>query len=349
MGKYLIHGGRKLSGEVAITGGKNAMLPILAASVLNSGISILDNCPRLSDAFAAQKILESIGCTVHWDKSTMVIDSSEASCYEISEELMREMRSSVIFLGSVLGRFRRAKISHPGGCELGPRPIDLHLKAFRQLGVSIVEDKGYIVCETNALIGAPITLDFPSVGATENVMLISVLAKGKTVISNAAKEPEIVDLQNFLNAMGAKIYGAGTDTIVINGVKKLNEVRHRVMPDRIVAGTYLTAAAITGGEIRLNQVNPKHLHPILSKLEETGCDIEIENNSVYLQAPALLRPIDIIRTNPHPGFPYGMKRWFFCRLPVDKPAECFIIQIGLWPVVSGRAAVLPWPSIFPRF
>lgn len=324
MGKYIIHGGRKLEGSVNITGSKNAILPILAASVLNSGVCIIDNCPKLSDVFAAHKILKSIGCRVEWDDHKIIVDSSFADSVIIPEHLMREMRSSVIFLGSILARFNKAKVSFPGGCELGPRPIDLHLKALRSLGVTISEENGYIVCETTGIKGCPITLDFPSVGATENIMLASTFASGKTVILNAAREPEIVDLQNFLNEMGAQVYGAGTDTIIINGVKKLKEARYKAMPDRIVAGTYLTAAAITGGKTRLNGISPAYLNPVISKLEEVGCKINIENNSVHLESPDKIKPIDIIRTHPHPGFPTDMQPQFMSLLTLAEGTSIII-------------------------
>lgn len=303
MAKYLIRGGRQLEGELSVPGGKNAMLPILAASVLNSDVCIIKNCPKLSDAFASQEILKALGCRVEWDGNTLIVDSSCADRCEIPENLMREMRSSIVFLGSVLGRFKKAKISFPGGCELGPRPIDLHLKALRRLGAVIVEENGYLVCETKGLKGDMVTLDFPSVGATENAMLASVLAVGKTVILNAAKEPEIIDLQNFLNGMGADISGAGTDTVVINGVEKLHGVTHSVMPDRIVAGTFLAAAAITGGSVKLNNIVPEHIQPVISKLREAGCTVSKGIDFVHLKSPPTLIPIDMIRTHPHPGLP----------------------------------------------
>jgi len=291
---------------------------MLAAVVLNKGISVIHNCPRISDTFMVIKILKAIGADVKMEGTTITIDSTGADNYEVPEKYVREMRSSIIFLGSVLGRFGQVKISYPGGCELGARPIDLHLKGIRQLGANIVEEGGFIVAEAAKLKGARIDLDFPSVGATENIMLAAVLAEGRTIISNAAKEPEIVDMQNFLCAMGAKVSGAGKDTIVIDGVKNLHDVEYTVMPDRIVAGTYLTAAAITGGELLLTNVSPSHLHPITSKLAETGCEIKTEKTRVYLKAPKELKPIERLRTHPHPGFPTDMQPQLMALLSTAK-------------------------------
>lgn len=307
MGKYIINGGNKLSGELSINGGKNAILPILAATVLNKGLNIIHNCPKISDTFIAIEILKSIGCDVIFEDRTIIVDSSEIDKTEVSESLVRKMRSSIIFLGGLLGRFKEVKISYPGGCELGARPIDLHLKSLKSLGTVIKEENGYIFCKTDNLKGTKIDLDFPSVGATENIMLASVLADDKTIIFNAAKEPEIIDLQIFLNRMGAKVVGAGTETIVIDGVKKLHSVEHTVMPDRIEAGTYLSAAAINKGEIYIKNVYPRHLYPITSKFTDMGCIIKEEINSIYLKAPSKLKSIPITRTLPHPGFPTDMQ------------------------------------------
>lgn len=314
MGKYHIQGGNRISGELNIYGAKNAILPILAASVLNKNISIIENCPQISDTFLAIEILESIGCKVKLQGKTLIVDSSSANKCEVPEKPVREMRSSIIFLGSILGRFKEVKISYPGGCELGARPIDLHLKGIKQLGVDIIEEHGYIMCKSNGLKGIRINLDFPSVGATQNIILASVYAKGTTIMSNVAKEPEIIDMQNFLNSMGANIKGAGTDTIVIEGVKKLNATQYKVMPDRIVAGTYLAAAAITSGNIVLNNVEPEHMYPITSKFAEAGCSIKTEKYKVSLKAPKKLKAIDRIITQPHPGFPTDMQAQFIAML-----------------------------------
>ena len=309
MGIYNITGGKKLYGQLKIGGGKNAILPILASVVLNGSESVIHNCPKISDTLISIEMLQSIGCKIKQEEDTLIVDSSGADNWNVPASLVREMRSSFIFLGGVLSRFGKCNISYPGGCALGERSIDLHLMAFRKLGATIIEDHGFIYCYADKLTGARINLSKPSVGATENIMLSAVFAEGETIIDNAAREPEIQDLQIFLNGMGAKITGAGSSQIIIQGVKKLHKVEHTVMPDRIVAGTFLTAAAMTGGKVRLTHINPDHLYPITSKLTETGCSIRMEKKSVYLEAPAKLRSIDVI-TNPHPGFPTDMQPQF---------------------------------------
>jgi UDP-N-acetylglucosamine 1-carboxyvinyltransferase len=307
MGVYHISGGNKLNGQLKVHGAKNAILPILASVILNAGESVIHNCPKISDTYISIKILEDIGCKVAYDGETMVVDSSVAGVCSVSAELMREMRSSFIFLGGLLGRFHKVAISYPGGCELGARPIDLHLKALKQLGTDIKEDRGYIICKADRLVGTHINLDLPSVGATENIMLSACLAEGETKLTNAAKEPEIEDLQAFLNGMGADVKGAGTDTIVVRGVKRLHSVEHTVMPDRIAAGTFLAAGAITGGKVLLNDTRPDHLYPVTSRLMEAGCRVRAEGSSILLEAPERSRPIEFLRTRPHPGFPTDMQ------------------------------------------
>jgi UDP-N-acetylglucosamine 1-carboxyvinyltransferase len=307
MGVYHISGGNKLNGQLKVYGAKNAILPILASVILNASESVIHNCPKISDTYISIKILEDIGCKVTYDGETMVVDSSTADICAVSAGLMREMRSSFIFLGGLLGRFHKVTISYPGGCELGARPIDLHLKALRQLGTEIKEEHGFIVCTADRLVGTHIHLDLPSVGATENIMLTAALAEGETKLTNAAKEPEIEDLQAFLNGMGADVKGAGTDTVVIQGVKHLHKVEHTVMPDRIVAGTWLVAGAITGGKVLLTDARPEHLYPVTSRLMEAGCRIAAEGRTIYLEAPTELRPIEFLRTRPHPGFPTDMQ------------------------------------------
>lgn len=323
MGQYHICGGKKLNGEVAVTGSKNAVLPILAATVLNSAINCIHNCPQILDSKTMVEILRSIGCKVVYEGNTIIVDSSFANSYEVPEKPVKEMRSSIIFLGSMIGRFKKTVVTYPGGCELGPRPIDLHLKALRQMGVSIKEEQGFIICEAEKLSGSNISLDFPSVGATENIMLAAVLAEGRTIINNAAKEPEILDLQKFLIAMGAKVCGAGTGTIYIDGVKNLHEVEYTVMPDRIIAGTLLVAGAITKGEIVLNNVDVTHICSIVSKLKECGCNILENKNSLYLKAPDTLKPVDI-RTYPYPGFPTDMQPQFMTMLTLARGTSIII-------------------------
>ena len=316
LGQYHITGGRRLAGTLEIGGGKNAVLPILAACVLHGGESVLHNCPRISDTHSALAILCAIGCETHFEGHDIVVNAAKAGNVAVPESLVREMRAAIIFLGAMLGRFGHVQIGYPGGCELGARPIDLHLKALRQMGADITETHGVIHCKAKGkrLQGAALHLDFPSVGATENILLAAVFAEGETVLTNAAREPEIVDLQNFLNAMGAKVRGAGTGTIAIRGVERLHGAEYTVMPDRIVAGTMLTAAAITGGEVTLTNVVPEDLAPVLAKLAETGCVIREEKRRIHLAAPDVLRPVDCLRTLPHPGFPTDMQSQFMACL-----------------------------------
>ena len=315
MGEYHIIGGRRLAGELAVHGSKNAILPILAACVLNAGESRLTNCPNISDTRYTIDILQEIGCTVKREGSTIIVNSATANESEVSESLVRKMRSSIVFLGSLLARFGAAKISYPGGCVLGLRPIDQHLKGLRQLGAQIEDEHDFLNCTAKRLIGADISLDFPSVGATENIMLAATLAEGTTTITNAAREPEIVDLATFLNAMGADIKGAGETIIKIRGMNKLHDAEHCIMPDRIVAGTYLTAAAMTRGDITLTNVPGGNIRQILAKLAETGCIISAKDNTIHLVAPPKLRAIRL-KTSPHPGFPTDLQPQFTAMLSV---------------------------------
>ena len=306
MGEYHILGGKRLQGEVRISGSKNAVLPIFAAMVLNGTESILHNCPLIQDTFISIEILRHIGCTVKVDGNTIIVNSSGANTWHIPEEFTRKMRSSVLFMGSLLGRFSKADISFPGGCKLGSRPIDMHIKAMEAMDCK-VQQGDMLRCSTKQLQGVRVPLSFPSVGATENIMLAAVLAEGETIILNAAREPEIVDLEKFLKGMGADISGVGSDKIVIRGVKKLHGVEHQAMPDRIVAGTYLAAAAITAGDIRLTNVNPNDLIPVTAKFAEVGCDINEGKTEIAIKAPPRLKYIQKLETQPHPGFPTDLQ------------------------------------------
>lgn len=306
MSSYIIEGGKKLQGETYVSGSKNAALPIMAASVLNKGITKLYNIPNIHDTQMMIEILKSLGCKVKKSANKVVIDSSNITRFEIPENLMREMRSSVVLAGGIIGKYKKAIFSYPGGCDIGSRPIDLHLKGFEKLGIKVEEEYGKIKCSVEEINGTEINLDFPSVGATENIMLASVLAKGTTTIINAAMEPEIVDLQNFLNRMGAKIEGAGSNIVKIEGVNNLKDVSYNIMPDRIEAGTLLCAVAITGGNIKLKKVNPDHIAPVLDKLQEAGCKIEIQADTIFLEATKRLKSVNI-RTMPYPGFPTDMQ------------------------------------------
>ena len=317
MANYIIEGGKRLEGEVKISGSKNASLPIICASILNGKKTKLYNVPDIHDTQVTLKILRYIGCKVKKDNDKIEIDSRYITKKEIPEDLMHQMRSTVILAGAILGRFKEVTFSYPGGCDIGARPIDLHLKSFKKLGINIAENYGFIRCSCDKIVGTNIDLDFPSVGATENIILASVLAEGKTVITNAAREPEIVDLVNMLKKMGAIISGEGTNIIQIEGVKELKEVKYRIMPDRIETGTFLCAGAITGGKIKVTNCIPEHIVPITSKLEEAGCNILIEKNSIELKAPTRLKAVDI-KTMPYPGFPTDMQSIFGTVLSVSK-------------------------------
>lgn len=304
MSNLVINGGRRLEGELTLHGAKNSALPLLAATLLSSSPVILDRLPLLSDVEASAAILTHLGCTVHRDGDSMEIIPCESCADRIPEHLMREMRSSIVFLGAMLARAGKARLCFPGGCELGPRPIDLHLQALRQMGVRIIEDGCTLQCDApGGLRGARIALSFPSVGATENVLLAAVLAKGQTVLSNAAKEPEIVDLCTFLNACGARIRGVGESVLYIEGVERLIGCRYSVMPDRIEAATYLAAAAVTQGDVTLRGVVPSHLTAVLSVFEEAGCTLHTRTDSIRLKAPTRLLRVRLVRTMPYPGFP----------------------------------------------
>ena len=309
MSRLIIEGGKKLEGEIKISGSKNAALPIIAATILNAGVTTLYNVPDIQDVNTMFEILKKIGGTVKKKNNKIIIDTSKIHTYEIPDELMRQMRSSVILAGALIGKYHRAKFSCPGGCDIGSRPIDLHLKGFEKLGVEIKGEYGEIFCNAEKIIGTHIHLDFPSVGATENIVLASCLGEGTTIITNAAREPEIDDMIKYLNKMGAKINGAGSDKIEIIGVKRLSEVSYNVMPDRIEAGTYLAAGAITGGNIKLINVNSFHIEPILNKLEETNCKLNIDKNCIELTAPKRIKAVDI-KTMPYPGFPTDMQSIF---------------------------------------
>ncbi|HPU36083.1 MAG TPA: UDP-N-acetylglucosamine 1-carboxyvinyltransferase [Bacillota bacterium] len=308
MQKFVIVGGNRLKGTIRTSGSKNATLPILAASILNAGKSTIYEVPQLRDVSVMKDVLTYLGAKIVSDRNTIEIDTSNIQSVEISEELMRRMRASNLVLGSLLGRFGRVKISYPGGCQIGSRPMNLHLKGLQALGATIQEKFGYITAEAKKLRGTDIHLDLPSVGATENIMMSAVLAEGVTVIRNAAKEPEIVDLQNFLNKMGARVKGAGTDTIKIEGVRprELIPAVHTVIPDRIEAGTHMVAAAITGGEVTVTNVIPEHLEPLIAKLREAGVSITVGDDYVKVQGNGRVKAVDI-KTMHYPGFPTDMQ------------------------------------------
>ncbi len=302
MSVFKIQGGRPLSGSVRVQGAKNSVLPILAATLLSEGVCVLHNCPRLTDVDHTLDILRHLGCRVAREGETVTVDASAPTGWAVPDSLMREMRSSVVFLGPILGRMGQAELTYPGGCELGPRPIDLHLMALRALGAEIEERNGRLFCK-GKLTGGDITLSLASVGATENAMLAAVMAEGTTTITNAAREPEIVDLQNFLQALGAKIRGAGSSVIVIEGGKPLHGGEHTVLADRIVAATYLSAVAAAGGEGEVTGVDWRQLSTVTAVLAEAGCQVESGAQSVRIRVLGRLRSVRPIRTAPYPGFP----------------------------------------------
>ena len=303
MSQLLVRGGQPLHGEVTIQGAKNSVLPILAATVLTGDRVVLRGCPRLRDVDASIRILQSLGCRAQWEGDALTVDTAALNRCEISDILMREMRSSAIFLGAVLARLGRADISYPGGCELGPRPIDLHLSGLRDLGADIREEGGILRCTASRLAGRELMLSLPSVGATENLMLAACGAEGTTVISNAAREPEIVDLQDFLNACGAEVSGAGSTSVTIRGGKPLHGCEFRCMPDRIVAATYLCACASAGGEVYLRGARERHLATVADALRQAGCTVAGDGEGIACRCRRRLRAVRPVRTAPYPGFP----------------------------------------------
>ena len=303
MSIWRISGGNRLNGDIRIQGAKNAVLPIIAASIVTGCETELINCPRLSDVEAAMCILRHLGCIAERDGDTLYIDSRGMSATDIPHELMREMRSSVIFLGAILARAHSAQLYYPGGCELGARPIDLHLDALRALGAQISDSGGKLECSDSGLKGTRINLSFPSVGATENIMLAACAASGETVITNAAREPEIVDLQDYLRKLGVCVFGAGTPTISISGFNPVQVVGHRVMTDRIAAATMLCCTAATGGKVRLLSVEPAHFETISEALEYMGCQIERGSTEITISSNGILRAPKPVVTKPYPGFP----------------------------------------------
>ncbi|MBC8535189.1 UDP-N-acetylglucosamine 1-carboxyvinyltransferase [Feifania hominis] len=303
MDRLYLEGPCTVSGEIDVQGAKNSVLPILAGALLTDQQIVLTNCPDIRDVRATFQILKYLGCSVDYDNGVAVICAAGMNRSEIPDALMREMRSSIMLLGAILGRMGTARLGFPGGCELGPRPIDLHISSLRRLGVTFLEEHGFLDCTAAKLHGADIHLALPSVGATENILLLACVTPGTTRIFNAAKEPEIEDLQNFLNAMGAKITGAGGSTITIEGVEKLHGAEYRIMPDRIVTVSYLAAAAISGGEILVRKACPPHVISVTSLLEESGCEIEMAGEDIRLRRRGPIEAVKQIRTMPYPGFP----------------------------------------------
>jgi len=304
MGQLRIEGGKRLYGKMPVHGSKNSILPVLAATIINSGKSIIHNCPRLKDVYSSVKILRHLGCKAEWQGDTLYVDSENFCCDDIPDGLMREMRSSIVFLGAIAVRAGSCSISMPGGCELGPRPVDIHISALRALGAEIQEEYGHICCVNTGFKGCDITLPFPSVGATENTMIAACMAKGITHIINAAREPEIIDLQHFLCRMGARVYGAGSSVITVEGGYRLTDAEYTVKPDRIVAGTYMCAVAGAGGDVFITVAECDRIYPLAGVLAECGCRIDWEKTGVRIRRIGRLKaPVHAVKTMPYPGFP----------------------------------------------
>lgn len=354
MDKIIVKGGRKLSGELEISSAKNSYLPILAGSILCSGEVILHKYPKYDDVTNMIEILQNLGGKSKVQSQSLILDMNNISKFEIPRELASLTRSSIFSLGAILGRVKFAKVAYPGGCEIGARPIDLHIKGLEALNVKIVDRRGYLTCDGRELRGGNVHLDFPSVGATENVMMAGVLAKGKTKIFNAAKEPEIVDLQNFLNKAGAKIKGAGTSTIIIDGVEKLGSVEYTPLPDRIIAGTYIIGSVMCGGDITLTGVKTEHIQSLISKLDNNCCKITIKGDRIRVLSSGRLKSINKIETMPYPGFPTDLQPQIMALETISNGTSVIVenlfetrfkhvgelIKMGAKILTEGRSAVI---------
>lgn len=359
MERLIVKGGNRLVGTVKTSGAKNAVLPIIAASILGTSPSRLDEIPALEDVRTICAVLECLGIKVDASEPHILkIDSREITSCEAPYELVRSMRASFLVMGPLLARKGYARISQPGGCAIGTRPIDLHLKGFEALGVKIEQGHGYIEASApEGMTGANIYLDFPSVGATENIMMAAAMANGTTVLENSAEEPEIVDLANYLNQMGARVRGAGTNVITIEGVSELHGVQHSVIPDRIEAGTYMIAAAMTGGDVIIENVLPEHQKPLIAKLREAGALVEEDIDRIHVVGSGRLKAVDI-KTLPYPGFPTDMQAQMMAMLSVaegrSKITETVfenrfmhvveLNRMGANITTEGRSAVITGPA-----
>jgi UDP-N-acetylglucosamine 1-carboxyvinyltransferase len=352
--KFIITGGKRLEGSVEISGAKNSALSIMAATLLTKDVCILRNIPHLTDVDTMIAVIRKLGIKVEWkEDNTLYIDSDYFNNYEAPYELVKKMRASILVMGPLLARLNKAKISLPGGCAIGARPVDFHIKGFETLGAQVEVEKGYIKAEVNKLRGGDIYLERPSLGATENIMMAASLAEGVTKIENAAKDPEVVELGNFLIKMGAKIEGLGTDLIKINGVKKLNGVDYNIIPDRIEAGTYMIAAAITSGDILIEKIDPLLIKPLIVKLEEAGVKIKQEKDFIEVIGPNSINAVDI-KTLPYPGFPTDIQPQFMALSCVAKGTSVItetvfenrfahtgdLIRMGADIKVEGRSAII---------
>ena len=328
MEKFVIRGGTPLHGDVNIGGAKNAAVAILPATILAADKCLIENLPCISDVMASLQILSELGASIRMvSRSTYEIDTTHIDCTEVSNELSRQMRASYYFLGALLGRFGAGQVAMPGGCNLGPRPIDQHLKAFTAFGAEDSVEYGQIHVKADHLVGGHVFFDTVSVGATMNAMLAAVLAEGTTILENVAREPHIVDLANFLNMMGADVHGAGTDVIKIHGVKKMHGCNYSIIPDQIEAGSYMVAAAITKGDVTLHNVIPKHLEPITAKLRAAGCTIQEYDDALRITRTGPLHPLKV-KTMPHPGFPTDMQPLMTALLTLADGTS--IVTEGIW-------------------
>ncbi len=352
--KLIISGGKRLHGVVKIDGAKNSALSIMAATLLTKDNCVLRNIPRLTDIDTMAAVIRKLGVKVEWkEDNSLYIDPDSFNNYEAPYELVKMMRGSILVMGPLLARLKRAKISLPGGCAIGARPVDYHLKGFEALGAQVEVEKGYIEAKVHTLKGTEIYLDFPSLGATENIMMAACLAEGITSIENAAKDPEVVELGRFLNEMGAKIKGLGTDLIKIEGVKKLHGIDYTIIPDRIEAGTYMIAAAITGGDVVIEKADPLLLKPLIVKLEEAGVQIELEKDLIKVIRPEIVKAVDI-KTLPFPGFPTDMQPQFMALSCIAKGTSVItetvfekrfahigdLIRMGADIKVEGHSAII---------
>jgi len=352
--KFIISGGNRLQGTLRIDGAKNSALSIMAAALLTKDVCILRNVPHLTDVDIMAEVIRKLGINVEWKgDDTLYIDSDNFNNYEAPYELVKMMRASILVMGPLLARLKRAKISLPGGCAIGARPVDYHIKGFEALGAQVEVEKGYIEAKVNKLKGDDIYLDFPSLGATENIMMAACLAEGITTIENAAKDPEVVELGRFLNKMGAKVEGLGTDLIKIEGAKELHGIDYVIIPDRIEAGTYMIAAAITGGDVLIENADPLLLKPLVVKLEEAGVWIELKENLIKVTGPKRIKAVDI-KTLPFPGFPTDMQPQFMALSCIAKGTSVItetvfenrfvhigdLIRMGADIKVEGHSAII---------
>ncbi|CUH92368.1 UDP-N-acetylglucosamine 1-carboxyvinyltransferase [Herbinix luporum] len=330
MSSIMVIGGSKLNGEIKIQGSKNAALPIIAATILNKGITVLKNCPKILDVFHMIKVLKELGCVAIWEGSTLIIDTTTVNSPKVSEDSVQKMRSSILFLGALLGRCHEVSIAYPGGCLIGKRPIDYHLDSIKKMNVNQVflgEDKDIIHCFTDKIVGTDIFLKFPSVGATQNIILAAVLSEGVTRIFNAAREPEVVELCNFLLEAGARICGKGTAFIEIEGVKQLHDVEFTLSSDRIVTGTYMAAVAAAGGNVILHDVPIRHIESVIRVLDKVGCNINPKGNSLKISCDKRPNPYELLKTKPYPGFPTDMQSQLMTVLSIADGESTIVEEI----------------------